>query len=123
MPLYFGGSSDAGQSVAARHADVYLTWGEPPDQVAEKIRAVRQEAAKYGRTLRFGIRLHVITRDTEEEAWAEAKRLLDEVRDIMEDYEVTDVLDETLLARRLDAWFSRHFESHDARLHRALGDH
>ncbi len=51
------------------------------------------------------------------------ERLLDEVRDIMEDYEVTDVLDETLLARRLDAWFSRHFESHDARLHRGLGDH
>lgn len=51
------------------------------------------------------------------------ERLLDEVRDIMEDYEVTDVLDETLLAQRLDAWFSRHFESHDARLHRGLGDH
>jgi hemerythrin len=51
------------------------------------------------------------------------ERLLDEVRDIMEDYEVMDVLDEKLLARRLDAWFSRHFESHDARLHRALGSH
>jgi hemerythrin len=51
------------------------------------------------------------------------ERLLDEIRDIMEDYEVTDLFEERLLAQRLDAWFSRHFESHDARLHRALGQH
>lgn len=51
------------------------------------------------------------------------ERLLDEIRDLMEDYEVNDVFDEKLLAQRIDAWFSRHFESHDARLHRALGDH
>lgn len=51
------------------------------------------------------------------------ERLLDEIRDIMEDYEVNDLFDERLLAQRLDAWFSRHFESHDARLHHALGDH
>ena len=51
------------------------------------------------------------------------ERLLDEIRDIMEDYEVNDIFEERQLAQRLDAWFSRHFESHDARLHRALGDH
>lgn len=51
------------------------------------------------------------------------ERLLDEIRDIMEDYEVNDLFEERLLAQRLDAWFSRHFESHDARLHRALGNH
>lgn len=51
------------------------------------------------------------------------ERLLDEIRDIMEDYEANDVFDDKLLAQRIDAWFSRHFESHDARLHRALGDH
>jgi hemerythrin len=50
------------------------------------------------------------------------ERLLDELRDIMEDYETTDVFDEDLLAQGLDAWFSRHFETHDARLHRAF-DH
>jgi hemerythrin len=49
------------------------------------------------------------------------ERLLDEIRDIMEDYEVTDLLDEQLLSQRLDAWFSRHFETHDARLHREFG--
>ncbi len=74
--VYFGGSSPAAVDVAARYADVYLTWGEPPAQVAEKIAKVRTEAAREGRTLRFGIRLHVITRDTSEQAWAEADRLL-----------------------------------------------
>src|SRR5262249_54191250 len=51
------------------------------------------------------------------------ERLVDEIRDIMEDYEVNDLFDEKLLAQRLDAWVSRHFESHDARLHRAFGGH
>ncbi len=51
------------------------------------------------------------------------ERLLDELRDLMEDFEESSRVDENMLARRLDAWFSRHFESHDARLHSALGDH
>ncbi|MDX3745442.1 LLM class flavin-dependent oxidoreductase [Streptomyces sp. AK08-02] len=74
--VYFGGSSPIAGEVAARHVDVYLTWGEPPAQVAEKIAWVRGLAARQGRTLRFGIRLHVITRDTSEAAWAEADRIL-----------------------------------------------
>ncbi|GLZ37587.1 LLM class flavin-dependent oxidoreductase [Actinokineospora sp. NBRC 105648] len=75
--VYFGGSSAAALPVAARRADVYLTWGEPPAQVAEKIAAVRTLAEAEGRTLRFGVRLHTISRDTSEQAWAEAQRLLD----------------------------------------------
>ncbi|MFF5978991.1 LLM class flavin-dependent oxidoreductase [Streptomyces olindensis] len=75
--VYFGGSSPIAGEIAARHADVYLTWGEPPAQVAEKITRLRSLAAGQGRALRFGIRLHVITRDTAEQAWAEADRLLD----------------------------------------------
>ncbi|MFD9002559.1 LLM class flavin-dependent oxidoreductase [Streptomyces sp. NPDC059582] len=75
--VYFGGSSPVAGEVAARYADVYLTWGEPPAQVAEKIAWIRALAAREGRALRFGIRLHVITRDTAEQAWAEAHRLLD----------------------------------------------
>jgi alkanesulfonate monooxygenase len=74
--IYFGGSSPAAGPVAARGADVYLTWGEPPAQVAEKIAWIRGLAEAEGREVRFGIRLHVITRDTEAEAWAEAGRLL-----------------------------------------------
>ncbi|MDA2892020.1 LLM class flavin-dependent oxidoreductase [Mycolicibacterium sp. BiH015] len=75
-PLYFGGSSAAAGPVAARHADVYLTWGEPPAAVAEKIDWIRRLAAKQGRKPRFGIRLHVIARDTSAAAWAEADRLV-----------------------------------------------
>ncbi|MGR3932958.1 LLM class flavin-dependent oxidoreductase [Streptomyces sp. BRA346] len=75
--VYFGGSSPIAGEVAARHVDVYLTWGEPPAQVAEKINWIRGLAAEEGRRIRFGIRLHVITRDTSEQAWAEARRLLD----------------------------------------------
>ncbi|WFE65510.1 LLM class flavin-dependent oxidoreductase [Micromonospora sp. WMMD714] len=76
-PVYFGGSSAAAGPVAARHSDVYLTWGEPPAQVAEKLDRIRAVAAGVGRELRFGIRLHVIARDTAEQAWAQAGRLLD----------------------------------------------
>jgi alkanesulfonate monooxygenase len=73
--VYFGGSSPAALPVAARHADVYLTWGEPPAQVADKIARVRALAGD--RPVRFGIRLHTISRDTSEEAWREAGKLLD----------------------------------------------
>jgi alkanesulfonate monooxygenase len=76
--IYFGGSSEAAGRVAARHADVYLTWGEPPEQVREKVEWIRKLAADAGREgqVRFGIRLHTIARDTSEAAWAEADRLL-----------------------------------------------
>ncbi|MFI6760993.1 LLM class flavin-dependent oxidoreductase [Micromonospora sp. NPDC050417] len=75
--IYFGGSSKAAGPVAVAHSDVYLTWGEPPAQVAEKLAWIRSLAAEAGRELRFGIRLHVIARDTSEQAWAQAQRLLD----------------------------------------------
>ncbi|WP_344821370.1 LLM class flavin-dependent oxidoreductase [Actinocorallia longicatena] len=74
--VYFGGSSPKALDVAARHSDVYLTWGEPPAAVAEKIGTLRELAAAAGREPRFGIRLHVIARDTSAGAWAEADRLL-----------------------------------------------
>jgi len=75
-PLYFGGSSEAAIDVAANQIDTYLTWGEPVEQVAEKLAVVRQRAQENGRTLSYGIRLHVIVRETEEEAWAAADRLI-----------------------------------------------
>jgi len=74
--IYFGGSSPAALDVAARHADVYLTWGEPPAAVAEKVHRVRELAEREGRHLDFGLRVHTIARDTAQEAWAEADRLL-----------------------------------------------
>ena len=79
--IYFGGSSPAAGRVAARHADVYLTWGEPPAAVAEKIAWIRGLAAAEGREVRFGIRMHTITRDSSRAAWAEADRLLEGIDD------------------------------------------
>jgi len=76
--IYFGGSSEAAGKVAAKHVDVYLTWGEPPEAVRDKVEWIRKLAADEGREgqVRFGIRLHTIARDTSEAAWAEADRLL-----------------------------------------------
>jgi alkanesulfonate monooxygenase len=81
LPLYFGGSSPAAHAVAARHCDVYLSWGEPPEQVAAKIADVRARAAVHGRTLRFGMRIHLIVRETEAEAWSAADDLIRYVDD------------------------------------------
>ncbi|MBX9900501.1 MAG: FMNH2-dependent alkanesulfonate monooxygenase [Burkholderiaceae bacterium] len=75
-PLYFGGSSEPAHALAAEQVDVYLTWGEPPAAVAEKIADIRARAAAHGRTVRFGIRLHVIVRETNEEAWRAADELI-----------------------------------------------
>jgi alkanesulfonate monooxygenase len=80
-PLYFGGSSSAGGAVAAKHVDVYLTWGEPPPAVAEKIAAAKAQAAREGRSLSFGIRLHVIVRETSAEAWKAADELIAKLDD------------------------------------------
>jgi len=76
-PLYFGGASPAAERVAARRADVYLSWGELPGAVAERIDRIRTLADQAGREIRFGVRLHVISRDTTHEAWLESDRLLD----------------------------------------------
>ncbi|MEL7155954.1 MAG: LLM class flavin-dependent oxidoreductase [Actinomycetota bacterium] len=80
-PVYFGGASAPALAVAAAHVDVYLTWGEPPGMAAERIEAVATRAAALGRTLRYGIRFHVITRPTAAEAWAVADRMLEHIDD------------------------------------------
>ncbi|MCW2549857.1 MAG: ssuD2, partial [Mycobacterium sp.] len=74
--VYFGGSSDPALQLASCHADVYLSWGEPVAQAAEKIDQVRKLAADAGREVRFGLRIHVITRDTAQQAWAAADALI-----------------------------------------------
>lgn len=75
-PIYFGGASAEAEAIAARHADIYLTWGEPLDAVRERVGRMRELAASQGRSLRFGIRFHVIARPSEAQAWAEADALL-----------------------------------------------
>jgi alkanesulfonate monooxygenase len=77
--IYFGGSSPAALPIAAQYVDVYLTWGEPPQAAAEKIERVRALARERGREVRFGIRLHTISRDTSDAAWAVADALVAEL--------------------------------------------
>ncbi|WP_425476290.1 LLM class flavin-dependent oxidoreductase [Gordonia oleivorans] len=74
--VFFGGASEPAREAAAATVDTYLTWTEPPEKVAALVDDVRARAARYGRELSFGIRAHVITRDTREEAWAEARKLV-----------------------------------------------
>jgi alkanesulfonate monooxygenase len=77
-PLWFGGASPSALEVAAKHIDTYLTWGETPPQAADKIKQLREQAAAHGRTdLKFGVRLYIVVRDTEEEAWRAAQDLYD----------------------------------------------
>ena len=80
-PLYFGGSSNAAHELVASQLDAYLTWGEPPQAVAEKFADVRARAARHGRQVKLGVRLHVIVRETNEEAWADAARLISKLTD------------------------------------------
>jgi alkanesulfonate monooxygenase len=80
-PFYFGGSSEAGIDIAAGIIDKYLTWGEPPGQVHDKIAHVTEAARAKGRRLTYGIRLHVIVRETAAEAWRAADKLISHLDD------------------------------------------
>jgi len=80
-PLWFGGSSEAAVELAAAQVDTYLTWGEPPAAVKAKIDDVKAKAAARGRELNYGIRLHVIVRETNAEAWQAADELIQYVDD------------------------------------------
>ena len=80
-PLFIGGSSPVGHALAAKQIDTYLSWGEPPAAIADKIADVRRLAEAQGRRLSYGIRLHVIVRETADEAWAAANHLIRHVDD------------------------------------------
>jgi alkanesulfonate monooxygenase len=75
--IYFSGASEAALEVAARHADVYLMWLETMAAVRDSAARVRGMAARFGRTPRIGVRVDIFARETEEEAWAEARRMFD----------------------------------------------
>ena len=79
IPLYFGGASEAAQRIAAELADVYLLWGERRDMIEERLGKMRELEREYGRTLGYGLRTHVIVRETEAEAWQAAERLISRV--------------------------------------------
>jgi alkanesulfonate monooxygenase len=75
VPLYFGGASEPAATVGARHADVYMLWGEPLQQIRERITVIRRKAAACGRTVRFSLSVRPIIAATEAEAWERAERI------------------------------------------------
>ncbi len=79
--LYFGGYSPAALDLCGEHCDVYLMWPEPKDQIAERMKAVNAAAERHGRTLDYGLRVHVIVRDTEAEAREYADHLVSRLDD------------------------------------------
>ncbi len=81
-PLWFGGSSDSAIEVAAKHVETYLSWGETPEQMGDKVKKVKARAAEHGRELTYGIRLYVIVRQTDEKAWEAAADLYDQMDDV-----------------------------------------
>jgi alkanesulfonate monooxygenase len=81
--LYFGGYSPEALALCGEHCDVYLMWPEPKAQIAERMKAAHAAAAAHGRTLDYGLRVHVIVRDTEAEAREYAEHLTARLDDEM----------------------------------------
>ena len=79
--LYFGGYSPAALDLCGQHCDVYLMWPEPKEQIAERMKAVNAVAERYDRTLDYGLRVHMIVRDTEAEAREYAEYLTSKLDD------------------------------------------
>ena len=79
--LYFGGYSPPALDLCGEHCDVYLMWPEKKEELAERMRAVNACAEKYGRVLDYGLRVHMIVRETEEEAREHARSLVSQLDD------------------------------------------
>lgn len=87
-PFYLGGSSSSAKDVSAKHAAVHLFWGDTPENIAAQMADVRERARAHGREdeIRFGMRLQIIVRESEDEAWEEAYRLIDGAGDHYRDF-------------------------------------
>jgi alkanesulfonate monooxygenase len=77
IPIYFGGASADAVRVGSEHADVYAIWGEPLDGFRERTAQIQAAAAEHGRSLRFSVSLRPIVADTEEQAWAKGREILE----------------------------------------------
>jgi alkanesulfonate monooxygenase len=75
IPLYFGGASKAAIAVGAKHADVYMLWGEPVAQIAERVAEISAAAEQHGRTVRFSLSVRPIVAETEDAAWQRAEEI------------------------------------------------
>ena len=110
-PFYFGGLSEPAREAAAQGADVYLMWPDTLPAVRATIADLTARASRYGRTLRFGYRIHVVVRETETEAREAAARLLSRldatsgatIRDRSLDSRSTGVAAQTALREGADA--------------------
>lgn len=81
--LYFGGASEAAERVAATEADIQLFWGEPRDDIAERIDRLRTLCGRLDRdlpALQFGLRITTLVRDTTEQAWRDAEAKVAEMK-------------------------------------------
>lgn len=76
--FYLGGGSAEAWDVSAKHADVHLFWGDTPERIAQNMITIRDLARRYGREDRigFGMRLQILCRETEAEAWDAAHELV-----------------------------------------------
>ncbi|MEM9233192.1 MAG: LLM class flavin-dependent oxidoreductase [Pseudomonadota bacterium] len=79
--LYFGGYSPSALELCGEHCDVYLMWPEPKEQLAERMKAVHAVAERHGRVIDYGLRVHVIVRDTEAEAREYADHIVSKLDD------------------------------------------
>jgi alkanesulfonate monooxygenase len=79
--LYFGGISEPARQLCAEHCDVFLMWPETEPMLAETMRDMSRRAADFGRTIDFGLRIHVIVRETKREARAAAEQLVSKLDD------------------------------------------
>jgi len=79
--LYFGGYSPDALALCGAHCDTYLMWPEPKDMLAQRMRDVHAQAEKHGRLLDYGLRVHMIVRDTEQEAREYADELVSKLDD------------------------------------------
>jgi len=74
--LYFGGISPGSKEVCAKHCDVFLMWPEPEGSIYATMQDMTQRAHNHGRSIDFGLRVHVVVRETEEEARAWTQRMM-----------------------------------------------
>ena len=109
--LYFGGISPLAQELCAKHCDVFLMWPETEPQLQETMRGMSALASKHGRTIDFGLRIHIIVRETEAEAREAAKRLMskldaakgEEIKNRSQDSKSAGVLRQDALRAHADA--------------------
>ena len=74
--FYLGGASDRALALAGRQSDVYLAWIEPQERIAQHLERARGQFAAAGRRAAFGLRTHLVVRDTEDDAWDTANEML-----------------------------------------------